>query len=80
MIISILHWHVFTVALSTIPNYIGICLCLGAPYFTHTTENLPIHPDDSAFSQQFAGSPRDGAIPSTSRSVLDLPDATVIHK
>ena len=47
---------------------------------THSKENLPIHPDDPAFSQQFAGSPGDGAIPSTSRSVPDLPHATVIHR
>ena len=47
---------------------------------THTKENLPIHPDDHAFSEQFAGSPGDGAISSSSRSVPDLPHATVIHK
>ena len=47
---------------------------------THTKENLPIHPDDPAFSQQFAGSPRDGAIPSTSGCIPYLPHATVIHK
>ena len=47
---------------------------------THTKENLPIHPDDPAFSQQFAGSPGDGVISSTSRSVPALPHATVIHK
>ena len=47
---------------------------------THTKENLPIHPDDPAFSQQFAGSPGDGAIPCTSRWIPDLPHATVIQK
>ena len=39
---------------------------------THTKENLPIHPDDPAFSQQFTGSPGDGAIPSTSGWIPDL--------
>ena len=47
---------------------------------THTKENLPIHPDDPVFSHQFAGNPGDGAILSTSGSVPDLPNATVIHK
>ena len=47
---------------------------------THAEENLPIHPDDPAFSQQFAGSPGDGAIPSISRWIQDLSHATVIHK
>ena len=47
---------------------------------THTKENLPIYPDDPAFSQQFAGSSGDGAIPSTSRWIPDLPHATVIHQ
>ena len=47
---------------------------------THSRENLPIHPDDQAFSQQFAHGSGDGAIPSTSGSVLTLPHATVIYK
>ena len=47
----------------------------------HTKENLPIYPDDPAFSQQFAGGPRDGAVPSTSGWTPDLPHATaIIHK
>ena len=53
---------------------------MGAPYLTHSKENLPIYPDDPAFSQQFACGPGDGAIPSTSGSVLNLPHATVIHR
>ena len=47
---------------------------------THSKENLPIHPDDPAFSQQFACGPGDEATPSTSGSVQNLPDAAVIHK
>ena len=47
---------------------------------THTKENLPIHPDDPAFSQQFAGRSGDGVIPSTSRWIPYLPHATVIHQ
>ena len=51
------------------------------PTSTHTKENLPIHPDDPAFSQQFAGSPRDGAVPSTFGWTSNLPHATaIIHK
>ena len=46
----------------------------------HSKENLPIHPDDPAFSQQFACGPGDRAIPSTSRSVSNLPYATVINR
>ena len=81
MIISILHWHVFIVALGIITNYVDMVPsawehCTS----THTKENLPIHPDDPAFSQQFAGSHGDGAMPSTSRSVPALPHATVIHR
>ena len=33
----------------------------------HVKENLPIHPDDPAFSQQFAYTSGDEAIPSTSK-------------
>ena len=47
---------------------------------THSKENLPIHPDDPAFSQQFASGPGDGATPSTSGFVPNLPHATVIHR
>ena len=47
---------------------------------THSKENLPIHPDDPAFSQQFACVPGDEATPSTSGSVPNLPHAAVIHK
>ena len=47
---------------------------------THSKENLPIHPDDPAFSQQFACGSGDGATPSTSGFVPNLPHATVIHK
>ena len=46
----------------------------------HSKENLPIHPDDPAFSQQFACVPGDEATPSTSGSVPNLPHAAVIHK
>ena len=48
---------------------------------THTKESLPFHPDDPAFSQQFAGSPGDGAVPSTSGWTWNLCHATaIIHK
>ena len=43
-------------------------------------ENLPIYPDDLAFSQQFAYVSGDEATPSTSKSTLELPHAEVIHK
>ena len=46
----------------------------------HSKENLPIHPDDPAFSQQSACVPGDEATPSTSRFVPNLPHAAVIHK
>ena len=46
----------------------------------HSKENLPIHPDDPAFSQQFACVSGDEAIPSTSGSVPNLPHAAVIYK
>ena len=47
---------------------------------THSKENLPIHPDDPAFSQQFACGSGDEATPSTSGFVPNLPHATVIHR
>ena len=47
---------------------------------THSKENLPIHLDDPAFSQQFACGSGDGAAPSTSGFVPNLPHATVIHR
>ena len=47
---------------------------------TYSKKNLPIHPDDPAFSQQFACVPGDEATPSTSGSVPNLPHAAVIHK
>ena len=47
---------------------------------THSKENLPIHPDDPAFSQQSACVPGDEATPSTSGSVPNLSHAAVIHK
>ena len=47
---------------------------------THSKENLPIHPDDPAFSQQFACVPGDETTPSTSGSVPNLPHAAVIHR
>ena len=46
----------------------------------HSKENLTIHPDDPAFSQQFACGSGDGATPSTSGFVPNLPHATVIHR
>ena len=33
----------------------------------HLKENLPIHPDDPTFSQQFPGIPNDDAVPCTSK-------------
>ena len=47
---------------------------------THSRENLPTHPDDPAFSQQFACVLGDEAMPSTSGFVPNLPHAAVIHK
>ena len=44
----------------------------------HLKENLPIHPDDPKFSQQFACVPGDGAIPHTSKQ--NLPHEEVIRK
>ena len=41
-------------------------------------ENLPIHPDDPKFSQQFACVPGDDAIPHTSKQ--NLPHKQVIRK
>ena len=46
----------------------------------HLKENLPIHPDDPEFSQQFASVSGDKATPSTSRPKLNLPHAEVICK
>ena len=43
----------------------------------HSRENLPIHPDDPAFSQLFS---KAEAIPSTSGSVSDLPHAEAVCK
>ena len=36
----------------------------------HLEDNLPIYPDDPAFSQQFMGIPSDDVIPCTSRQSL----------
>ena len=36
----------------------------------HLKDNLPIYPDDPAFSQQFMGASSDDFIPSTSRQSL----------
>ena len=36
----------------------------------HLKDNLPIHPDDPTFSQQFIGTPSDDVVPSTSRQNL----------
>ena len=44
----------------------------------HSKENLPIHPNDPAFSQQFAYVFEGEAMPSTSESVTKLPYAVVI--
>ena len=46
----------------------------------HLKENLPIHPNDPAFSQQFAYVSGDEATPSTSKPQLNLPHGDVIHK
>ena len=43
-------------------------------------ENLPIHPDDPNFSQQFAHVPGDDDIPSTSKPKQNLPHEEVIRK
>ena len=36
----------------------------------HLKDNLPIHPNDPAFSQQFIGASSDDVVPSTSRQSL----------
>ena len=46
----------------------------------HLKENLPIYPNDSAFSQQYACVSGDEAIPATSKSSLILPYAEVSYK
>ena len=46
----------------------------------HSKKNLPIHPYDPAFSQQFACFPEDEATPSTSGFVPNLPHAAIISK
>ena len=43
----------------------------------HVQDNLPIHPDDPAFFQQFANVE---AVPSTSKLTPDLPNTDVICK
>ena len=44
---------------------------------THSKENLPIHPDDPAFLQQFS---KTEAIPSTSGSISKFPHAEAVCK
>ena len=44
----------------------------------HLKENLPIHPDDPNFFQQFACAPGDDSIPHTSKQ--NLPCDEVIRK
>ena len=46
----------------------------------HSKKNLPIHPDDPTFSQQFACFPEDEATPSTFGFVPNLPHAAIISK
>ena len=46
----------------------------------HLKENLPIHPNDPEFSQQFACVPGNEATPSTSKPKLNLPHTGVIFK
>ena len=46
----------------------------------HLKENLPIHPDDPKFSQQFPCVPGNDAIPSTSKPKQNLPDREVVRK
>ena len=46
----------------------------------HLNENLPIHPDDPNFSQQFACIPGDDAVPSTSKPKQNLPHKDMIRK
>ena len=43
------------------------CFHLEHHSLKHLKENLPIHPDDPTFSQQFSGVPGDDAIPCTSK-------------
>ena len=67
--------------MSTIPNYCWYSASAWEHHtLTHSKENLPIHPNDPAFSQQFACGPGDGATPSTSVSVSNLPHAIIIHR
>ena len=81
VIISTLHWHVCIVNFEHNPR---LCWYSASTWehhtLTHSRENLPIHPDDPAFSQQFAHASGDGAIPSTSGSVSTLPHATIIYQ
>ena len=46
----------------------------------HLKEDLPIHPDDPDFSQQFACVPGDDAVLSTSKPKQNLPHKEVIRK
>ena len=46
----------------------------------HVKENLPIHPNDLAFSQQFACASGNEATPSTSKLQLNLPHVDIIPK
>ena len=54
------------------------CFHLGASFPKHLKENLPIHSDDPAFSQQFSGVPGDDAVPCTSKQ--NLPHEEEIRK
>ena len=46
----------------------------------HHKENVPIHPDDPDFSQQFACVPGDDVVPFTSEPKQNLPHEEVIRK
>ena len=46
----------------------------------HIKENLPIHPNDPEFSQQFTCTSGDEATPSTSKPQFNLPHVDIIHK
>ena len=46
----------------------------------HLKENLPIHPDDPDFFQQFACVPGDDTMPSTSKPKQNLPHEEGIRK
>ena len=54
------------------------CFCLGASFPKNLKDNLPIHPDDPTFSQQFMGTSSHDVVPIPSRQ--GLPHAEEVRK